>query len=87
MERGEGRKHLLVFRKAGILDPEMDVVSCDMEADPFIDVDESVDLQGLTNDVIPTNDSCSSQEYVYGEGDIPVCNDLDSEIWKENFLH
>ena len=33
------------FRKAVLLDPKMDVVSCDMEEDPFIDVDESIDLQ------------------------------------------
>ena len=72
------------FRKAGILDNGMDVVSCDMEEDPFLDIDEA-DLQELINDVMPT-DSCSSQEYVNGDNDIPVCQDMDSETWEEDFL-
>ena len=31
----------------------MDVVSCDMEEDPFLDIDEEADLQELINDVMP----------------------------------
>ena len=34
---------------------------------------------------MPT-DSCSSQEYVNGDNDIPVCQDMDSEAWEEDFL-
>ena len=54
------------FKKAGILNTEMDdIVSCDMEEDdPFRDADEQ--LVGLINDVMPQN-SCSPQEYVNGE--------------------
>ena len=40
----------------GILDRRMDVVSRDMEEDPFIDVGESVDLQGLPKDIMHTNE-------------------------------
>ena len=51
------------FKKAGILNTEMDdIVSCDMEEDdPFRDADEQ--LVGLINYVMPQN-SCSPQEYV-----------------------
>ena len=30
--------------------------------------------------------ACSSQEYVNGDNDIPVCQDMDSETWEEDFL-
>ena len=50
------------FRKAGIFALQNGCL-LGYEEDPFIDVDESVDLQGLINDVMPTNDSCSSQDY------------------------
>ena len=73
------------FKKAGILNTEMDdIVSCDMEEDdPFRDADEQ--LVGLINDVMPQN-SCSPQEYVNGEDTIPVCNDMDDATWEEDFL-
>ena len=72
------------FRRAGILDSEMDIVSCDMEEDdPFLAVDEEADLVSLMNDVVPI--SCSPVEYVNGEDDIPVCNNLDSLTWEEDF--
>lgn len=73
------------FRKAGILDSGMAVVSSDLEEDPFLDIDESVELQSLINDVMPTNDSCNVEEYVNGDDIIPVCNDMDSDTWEENF--
>ena len=73
------------FRRAGILDSEMDIVSCNMEKDdPFLAVDEEADFVSLMNDVVPI--SCSSVEYVSGEDDIPVCNDLDSLTWEEDFI-
>ena len=73
------------FKKAGILNTEMDdIVSYDMEEDdPFRDADEQ--LVGLINDVMPQN-SCSPQEYVNGEDTIPVCNDMDDATWEEDFL-
>ena len=73
------------FRRAGILDSEMDIVSCNMEEDdPFLAVNEEADFVSLMNDVVPI--SCSSVEYVSGEDDIPVCNDLDSLTWEEYFV-
>ena len=73
------------FRRAGVLDSEMDIVSCNIEEDdPFLAVDEEAYLVSLMNDVAPI--SCSPVEYVNGEDDIPVWNDLDSLIWEEDFI-
>ncbi len=74
------------FRKAGILNSEMDIVSCSMEEDdPFSAVDVEADPTSLIHDVVPN--CCSSDEYINGEDSIPVCNDLDSLTWEEDFMH
>ncbi len=74
------------FRKAGILNSEMDIVSCSMEEDdPFSAVDVEADLTSLIHDVVPN--CCSSDEYINGEDSLPVCNDLDSLTWEEDFMH
>ncbi len=55
------------------------------EDDPFSAVDVEVDLTSLIHDVVPN--CCSSDEYINGEDSIPVCNDLDSLTWEEDFMH
>ena len=73
------------IRRAGILDSEMGIVSCDMEEDdPFLAVDEEADFVSLMNNVVPI--SFNPVEYVNGEDDIPVCKDLDSLTWEEDFI-
>ena len=63
----------------------MDIVFCNMEEDDqFLAVDEEADFVSLISDVVPI--SCSPAEYVNGEDDIPVCNDLDSLTWEEDFI-
>ena len=74
------------FRRAGVLNSTMDVVSCEIEEDPFADIDESADLQGLMNDILPTNVSCSVQEYVNGDDNVPICHDMDDDSWEETFM-
>ncbi len=50
------------FRKACILNSEMDIVSCSMEEDdPFSAVNVEADLTSLIHDVVPN--CCSSDEY------------------------
>ncbi len=55
------------------------------EDDPFSAVDVEADLTSLIHDVVPN--CCSSDEYINGEDSIPVCNDLDSLTWEEDFMH
>ena len=41
------------FRKAGILDSTLNVVSCDLDdEDPFLAADESMTLQGLIDEAM-----------------------------------
>ena len=71
------------IRRAGILNSEMDIDSCNMEEDdPFLAMDEEADFVSLMNDVVPV----SCVEYVNGEDDIPVCNDMDKLAWEEDFM-
>ena len=43
------------FRRAGILNSEMDIVSCNMEGDdPFLAVDEEADFVSLMNMLYPS---------------------------------
>ena len=53
----------------------MDVVSCDMDKeDPFADIDDSADLQGLNMEILPEAERCDVEEYVNGD-DLVTCND------------
>ncbi len=76
----------ICFRKAGILDSSMDVISCDLEEDPFQDLDDDVDsaaLQGLINQLhVPSNAGCSAQEYTIDE-DLQTCQEMDDDKWEE----
>ena len=54
------------FKKAGVLDDELYVVTCGMDSqdnDPFLDVDASTQLQELMVRVLPSEDMCSLDEY------------------------
>ena len=74
------------FSKAGILDVEMDVVSCDLSGeDPFSDIDENGDLQGLIVELMPENEHCTAQEYVNGDSELLTC-DMDDGRWEEVFM-
>ena len=33
-----------------------------------------------------TEESCAVNEYLSGDDDLPVCVDLDSDYWNDNFL-
>ncbi len=69
------------FKKAGVLNSELEIVSCSIEDDPFAEAD----LVSLMKDVVPN--CCSPEEYVNGEDSLPICNDLDSLTWEEDFMH
>ena len=67
---------LKCFKKAGVLDNSLDVVARPAEdADPFIEADAQVELEGLIARALPPSKSCSMEEYVEGDNDLPVCPD------------
>ena len=77
-----------MFRKVGILDSTLDVVSCDLDdEDPFLVADESMALQGLIDEVMTGCDHCPLEEYVNGEDDVPVCVDACSDTSEEEFFN
>ena len=77
------------FRKAGVLNTSMEVVTRGLDEDnddPFLESDACVELQGLIDRTMTTEESCAVNEYLSGDDDLPVCVDLDSDNWNDNFL-
>lgn len=71
------------FKTAGILTSELDVVStCVNDDDPFTDIDE---LNQLIEKTVGT-DSCPANDYISGDGDLPVCMEYDDATWEESFF-
>ncbi len=74
------------IRRAGILNDDMsDVVTCEVEDDPFQDLDEDTNLQEVIQQVM-LPDACSVQEYGNGDDEIPVCIEMDGNSWDESFM-
>ena len=75
------------FRKAGILDAGMEVVSCDIgDEDPFADIDENDNLQGMITKVMPGSERCTAQEYINGDSELATCSDMEDERWEEAYM-
>ena len=79
------------FRKAGILTKQFDVVTrgSDSDGDPFEDLDNSVDvadLQSLIEQVSPTQEHCSVDEFLTANSEIPFCDDIFSDTWESEFF-
>ena len=74
------------FRKAGILDTDLDVISRDADDnDPFLEADN---LQELSRLIEKTgDDGCSSSEFVSGDDDLPVCVEMDDDNWPVFFTN
>lgn len=64
-----------------MLDRELDVVNRGIEddADPFIEVDECMELEGLIDKT--GGDSCTVDEFLTGDSDLPVCVEMDDDNW------
>ena len=59
----------------------MNVVSCDLDyEDPFLAADESMALQGLIDETM------TGFVTMNGEDDVPVCLDVCSDNWEEEFF-
>lgn len=78
------------FRKAGILNSAMDVITCtgvqEETADPFLIADESMELQNLIDQTMAVEESCPVDEYLRGDDELPTCVDLDGTDWEANFF-
>ena len=75
------------LRKAGILNDGLDVVgldSADGSVDPFAALDGVLDLQHLIEQT--GSESCTPQEFVGGDDDLPVCAEMDNENWEKTFF-
>lgn len=77
------------FRKAGILNNDLQVISTDLEHDndPFLEADKLAEVHNLIEKTMPHADSrCSVDEYLNGDSDLPVCMGMDGESWEADFL-
>lgn len=74
------------FRKGGILDKELALVTREYdEEDPFDDVDAPDTASGELEDLIhrmnmPSEERCSVSEYIDGENSLSVCFEQDDEV-------
>ena len=61
------------FKKAGILNADLDVISCELggDDDPFLDADMHMEVQSLIEQTMPANEHCHVEEYL--NDDLPVC--------------
>ena len=76
------------FRKAGVLDSAMEVITRGLEEDdedPFLDSDLLM-LQSLIDKTTTAQENCTLDEYLHGDDYLPVCVDLDNDSWDDNFL-
>ena len=70
------------FRKAGVLDAELDVV-CRNDEDTFLEIDEHMELDKL---IEKTGDGgCMLDEFLTGDSDLPVCMETDDDNWQTVF--
>ena len=73
------------FRKAGILDKELDVICRDIDdQDPFLEADKLLELGTLIEKT--SHGGCSTDEFVRGDDDLPVCVEMDGDDWQSAFL-
>ena len=72
------------FRKAGILDTDLDVICRDADdEDAFLEANNLFELGRLIEKT--GNDGCSSSDFVSGD-DLPVCVEMDDDNWQSVFL-
>ena len=74
------------FKKCGITCGESAVVARIGEnEDPFDDINEACELTALVDELDLHDSTCSPQEYVTGDDNLPVCDDAGDD-WDEHFL-
>ena len=75
------------FRKASILNFELNIVSCDLEEEdnPFLESNMRTEVQRLIEKTMPIDGRCGVDEHLNGD-DLLVCMELDSDSWHADFL-
>ena len=74
------------FRKAGVLNDVLEVVGLDHagadgSVDPFADIDENLELQHVIEQT--GCESCTPQEFISGDDDLPVCVERENTFLEE----
>ena len=65
-------------------DVGLDHAGADGSVDPFADIDEGLELQHLIEQT--GCESCTPQEFINGNDDLPVCVEVDYKNWENTFL-
>ena len=55
------------------------------DEDPFDDIEAQEELHELYDQISPSNTNCPVDEYINGEGDVPICMQYDDN-WEESFF-
>jgi len=66
------------FRRARILDTDLDVQTLCKDKDPFQDID-IIGMSSLISHSMATLSHCSVDEYISGDNCLPTCVDIDGE--------
>lgn len=63
-----------------------DVISCDAadDSDPFSEADQLMELGRLIEETVGSG--CHIDEFVDGDGDLPVCVEMEGNDWQSTFL-
>lgn len=75
------------FRRAGILDTDLDVQALCEDEDPFQDIDKQAGMSSLISHSMGTLSHCSVAEYIDGDNCLPTCVDINGEDWDESWLN
>ena len=75
-----------ISRKAGVWDTPMDVISRGIDENPFLAADVHLELLGLIEKTMNTQEKCTVDEYLNGDNDLSVCVDFDDDSWEDTLL-
>ena len=74
------------FAKSGITGSSFSVVSRLYEdEDPFDDIEAEEELHDLYDQISPSDTNCPVEEYINGEGDVPICMQYGDD-WEDSFF-
>jgi hypothetical protein len=74
------------FTKSGITGSSFSVVRrLHEDEDPFDDVEAQQEFHDLFDRISPSETNCPVEEYINGEGDVPICMQYDDD-WEDHFF-
>ena len=76
------------FRKAGILDDSLSVVTCPcQELHLFMEIDSNAsEIESLVHQIQPEEGVCTCAEFINGDNDLATCFETDDDSWDQQFL-